>query len=1042
MDIQYKSNTFLQEQKLRLLKPDLKKNDNNYIKYELIDNLRKANSLGETTVYLSGLMELLWKQPKIVAKIILNASNKEMSENLSYFFCHNFYENILSPNYIEYNLLYLITLILKEEIKNIPKKSAADPIKCLDLFLNNTQSSIFLEQFQKKNDVQTFFNTILINIMQDLELSSSNKEIIFNLNNIEAKFKDKNIYPDSRSQSRDIEYNLSILSNNYMNSYDFFNNYIIDITPNYFNFKIQECKDLKDNKMIEYFLYHSNSISSDKHKNIYNSEIFKKKNTGTNLDSEVLDEYLLNFETTINLINGLLKNLLDNLYLLPYSIKCICKIIFSLIDKNFKEFNTFHKNAFISKFFFEKLFSPIFQNPALGALINSFIISTQTIKNLEEISKIILMFTSGNLFKNNKKESEFYTPFNAYFISKMGDLFKFYEEIQKVELPLFIQKLINDELDENYDYDFFKENPEEVVYHFSTCFNIDELYTLIEIMDKIKKKIFDVPNVKEKEKKEEKEGKKEKEEKEGKEEKSNLKKLKIIFDKLTNSYCKESIKKARNNHEYEIIKIPIYNKKKKEIIDYKETKGRKIIKYYLIYQVILNEEFSKHINIIQNKKFFNIEENNSSENLEGDEENIQNRIVKVKNYFCTILFNFKMLVKTDFEGDKIISTVNILNELKKLMKSSNNMLIVNFPSQWYVNSLLDYLGKIPNQYIENDYELLITELQKNVDDSIKSINFEGLSILIDKMNFATRGKNYYENVINLVTDMKINKNAQNIVEKENLEIEILFKYNDKKKEFKVYKTNKDAVNLHYFDSVLDAPREKGIKECNSISSFTRHFPNFKKYKERYKKKDLFDFLKEMQVAKQINTFFKLIKDSLKAEQNIKEDDEFLIMFNKIYDYVLEKLYEKIYPTALSSEDIQIYEICEKLKDIEPEFFTKSKKNQIFESFLPDITNYLLQIEKEKSVRKKILNLTEIFECMDNLSKFNGGKNLDLDTQVNILCYAVVKAKPTNIYTNYRYIEIFMENMMEKKEGQNLLELKLVCDYLIKNYSNNSKNIIK
>ena len=81
------------------------------------------------------------------------------------------------------------------------------------------------------------------------------------------------------------------------------------------------------------------------------SEIFKKKNTGTNLDSEVLDEYLLNFETTINLINGLLKNLLDNLYLLPYSIKCICKIIFSLVDKNFKYFNTFQKNAFISKFF-------------------------------------------------------------------------------------------------------------------------------------------------------------------------------------------------------------------------------------------------------------------------------------------------------------------------------------------------------------------------------------------------------------------------------------------------------------------------------------------------------------------------------------------------------------------------------------------------------------------------------------------------------------------------------------------------------------------
>jgi hypothetical protein len=112
------------------------------------------------------------------------------------------------------------------------------------------------------------------------------------------------------------------------------------------------------------------------------------------------------------------------------------------------------------------------------------------------------------------------------------------------------------------------------------------------------------------------------------------------------------------------------------------------------------------------------------------------------------------------------------------------MLIVNFPSQWYVDSLIDYLGKIPKQYIDDDYEFLINDLQNDINNSIKSINFEDLSILIDKMKFATRGKNYYENVINLVLDMKMNKTAQNIVEKENLEIEILFKINDKKKNLK------------------------------------------------------------------------------------------------------------------------------------------------------------------------------------------------------------------------------------------------------------------
>jgi hypothetical protein len=112
MDIQYKSNTFLQDQKLRLLNPELKRNEEHNIKYELIEDIKTTNNLGDVTVYLPNFMELLWKQPKVVSKILLNANNKDMSEHLSYFFCHNFYENILSPDYIEYNLLYLIALII------------------------------------------------------------------------------------------------------------------------------------------------------------------------------------------------------------------------------------------------------------------------------------------------------------------------------------------------------------------------------------------------------------------------------------------------------------------------------------------------------------------------------------------------------------------------------------------------------------------------------------------------------------------------------------------------------------------------------------------------------------------------------------------------------------------------------------------------------------------------------------------------------------------------------------------------------------------
>jgi hypothetical protein len=173
-----------------------------------------------------------------------------------------------------------------------------------------------------------------------------------------------------------------------------------------------------------------------------------------------------------------------------------------------------------------------------------------------------------------------------------------------------------------------------------------------------------------------------------------------------------------------------------------------------------------------------------------------------------------MLVKTDFEEAKLINTISILKELKRLMKSSNNLIIVNFPSQWYVDTLIDYMTKIPQKYIEDDYAFIIKDLQNEVNNSIKSIKFEDLSILIDKMKFATRGKNFYENVINLVLDMKMNKSAQNIVEKENLEIEIFFKYDDKKKEFKIYKPSQSAINL----MVRPTPKKSlGIMVSGGIS---------------------------------------------------------------------------------------------------------------------------------------------------------------------------------------------------------------------------------
>jgi hypothetical protein len=249
-----------------------------------------------------------------------------MKESLSDFFCNNFYENILSPNYIEYNLLFLISLMLKEEITNISEINTDEPQKYLNLFLNNSSCSFILEQFTKKKDVQTYFKTILIDIIQDLELSSGNKEMQLDLTKIEQEIMIKNrsrkISADYLKSSRGMnEKAFGIISNNFDN--EFMKKNIFPMNSNYFE-KLT-IKNKENETMVGYLVYHMDEI--EKEKNIYISESFSKFNLNDTIYQQILNEYENNYNKAKDIIKNLFENIKKYLYLLPYSIKCICKII-------------------------------------------------------------------------------------------------------------------------------------------------------------------------------------------------------------------------------------------------------------------------------------------------------------------------------------------------------------------------------------------------------------------------------------------------------------------------------------------------------------------------------------------------------------------------------------------------------------------------------------------------------------------------------------------------------------------------------------------
>ena len=68
--------------------------------------------------FIPTFFDLLWSDPKLVADILKYCDVKDIKGNLAKLFINNFYKNILSNNYVENNLLFVLASLIKDEIDN------------------------------------------------------------------------------------------------------------------------------------------------------------------------------------------------------------------------------------------------------------------------------------------------------------------------------------------------------------------------------------------------------------------------------------------------------------------------------------------------------------------------------------------------------------------------------------------------------------------------------------------------------------------------------------------------------------------------------------------------------------------------------------------------------------------------------------------------------------------------------------------------------------------------------------------------------------
>ena len=915
---------------------------------------------------------------------------------------NNFYENILSSSFIEDNLMYVITMILTDEIQNI--ESPRD----FDKFLDDTSCGYFLKELNFKMDVKNFYKIIMENLVESLENMSSSKIINFNVKKIQddfIKMKEsvEEKYQKTGEKSSIIDndfFRLNFLSdferelakttnddsfNDQIKSSkrkELFNSYLPDVTKDEITKKMEENKGNEGMKeycdqLIKQYEKDSKIFSNDNFlANIFQSEVAK----------EVLALYQLDFFKVVKIIDELFSSLTNNMYLIPYSVKCICKIITILVKKKFKNLTILQRNILLSKFFFETLFLPAFKDPKFGSFINNFIISGATIQNLETISEIIHKLISFSFIKGDEDNGDF-TPFNRYFLNKMPKVFNFFENISKVKLPNFIEKIINGNPDKNIIYNYFNENEEEIIFHRSICFSLDNIVCLLNNMDACKDIIFQDKSTNE---------------------------LKITFEKVFYSN-REIIQELEKKEEFEITQLGKKKKNKQE---------KKILNFFLFNKLLINDKYKNLFKMNQDKPNFSLKELDSTEK---EEDIKKNNIIKVKNLLSGLLYNYRNLVKTDFDEGTTVNTNKILIELKKFMKSSNFVIDGSIPSEWYVDSLLECLKSLPPDLRNNDYENLYNTLINEVSNAMKNLDFETLSFCLGKVKFANRGKIYYENLKKEIIEIELNEKVQAIIE--NTIIPVTITMNSKEREMKIEK-GKSIKEIPFFDIFKGDSEER--KTCSTIESFGNKFPNIEMArKNNFPETHLFEYEEELNLTEELNNYFNIIKEHLIKRMNYNESQsEFETILNKIYDYIMEKIYEKIYPSEPFIEDNLIFAQCILVSWVEPQHLIKGRNNYIFDSFLPDVINYFEKIEKEKSPRKKLENMVNIFVSIENVVKFNGdNKDIGVDDQLPILNYAFIKAHPFPMYTNCKYMELFLGSKKYRLEGNYLTQLFTICKFI-------------